>query len=154
MACGKVGQGIVIEDSGDGITDRTHDLLYGTPYLIRIRTIAAFLVRRLTHTADRCEGTIEYAYDLAKRDLVRLFDKDISSVHAASAGDESGSLECEKNLFQEFNRDVLASSNVVTLQSLVSMNQRELKQGSETIFTFLGEFHESRVSLSTSITIG
>src|SRR5574337_1707697 len=122
MAPGKVGERIVIEDSSNCITDRAHDLLYGTPRLIRIRTIPAFLVRRFTDTADRRQRTIEYAYDLTERDLVRVFNKDVSSVHTASAGDEPSSLECEKNLFQEFNRNVLASGNVVTLQGPVSVN--------------------------------
>lgn len=147
MARGKVGKRIVIEDSSNRITDRAHDLLYGTPQLIRIRTIAAFLVRRLTDAADRRQGTIEYAYDLTECDLVRLFNKNISSVHTPSAGDESSSLECKKNLFQEFNRDVLASGNVVALQSPVSVIQRELKQRSEPILTFLREFHGSVVKV-------
>lgn len=137
MACGKIGKRIVIEDSSNCITDRTHDLLYGTPRLIRIRTIAALLVRRLTDAADWRQWTIEYAYDLTECDLIGLFNKDISSVHPTSAGDEPSSLECEKNLFQKLNRDVLASGNVVTLQRLLFVNQRELKQRPETIFTFL-----------------
>ncbi len=127
MVCGKVGKGIVIEDSSNRITDCAHDLLYGTSRLIRIRTIAAFLVRRLTDAADWSQRTIEYSYDLTECDLVRLFNKDISSVHSTSAGDEPGSFEREKNLLQEFNGDVLAISNVVTLQRRLSVDQRKFK---------------------------
>jgi len=142
----------VIENSSNRITDRTHDLLYGTPRLIRIRTIAAFLVRRLTDAADRRQWTIEYAYDLTECNFFRLFNKDISTIDPTSAGNESSSFECEKNLLQEFNGDVLASGNVVALKRL-SMGQRELKQRSEAIFTFLREFHKSKVSLSTIVKI-
>ncbi len=132
----------MIEDSSNRITDRAHDLLHRTPRLIRVGTVAAFLVRRLADAADRRQRTIEYSYDLTECDLVRLFDKDISSVHSASAGDEPSSFECEKNLLQEFKGDVLASGNVVTLERRFSMNQRELQQRSEAIFTFLREFHK------------
>lgn len=98
MVGGKVGKRIMIEDSCDRITDRAHNLLYGTPRLIRIGTIATFLICRLTDTADRCQRTIEYAYDLTECNLIRLFNKDVSSVHPPSAGDEPGPFECEKNL--------------------------------------------------------
>lgn len=127
MAGGKVGQRIVIEDSGNRITDRGHDLLYGTPRLIRIGTIAAFLVRRLTDAADRRQWAIEYAYDLTECDFVRLLNKDISSLHPTSAGDEPRSFECQENLLQEFNGDVLASGNVVALQRCLPVKQREFK---------------------------
>ena len=154
MACGKIGKRIVIEDSCNRIANRTHYLLHGTTRLIRIGTIAAFLVCRLTDTPDRCEGTIEYAYDLTECDLVRLFNKDVSSVHPTSAGDEPGSFEHEKNLLQEFNGDVLPSGDIVTLQRRLPVNERELKQRPETIFTFFREFHKIKVSLSTTVTMG
>jgi hypothetical protein len=66
MAGGKVGKRIVIEDPSNRIADRAHDLLYGTPCLIRIGTIAAFLVCRLADAADWRQRTIEYAYDLTE----------------------------------------------------------------------------------------
>ena len=98
MAGGKVGKRIMIEDPSNRIADCAHYLLYGTTRLIRIGTIAAFLVRRLADTADWRQRTIEYAYDLTEGDLVRLFNQVISSVYPTSAGDESSSFECEKNL--------------------------------------------------------
>ncbi len=143
----------MIEDAGNRITDRAHDLLHGTPRLIRVGTITAFLVRRLADTADRRQWTIEYAYDLTECDLIRLFNKDVSSVHPASAGDEPSSFEHEKYLLQEFNGDVLPSGYIVTLQRRLSMDQRKLKQRPEAVFTFLRQFHKSRVSLSTIDTI-
>ena len=116
MAGGKVGKRIVIEDPSNRIADCAHYLLYRTTRLIRIGTIAAFLVSCLADAADWRQRTIEYAYDLTECDFVRLFNQVISSVYPTSAGDEPSSFECEKNLLQEFNGDVLAIGNVVALQ--------------------------------------
>ena len=131
----------MIEDPSNRITDCAHDVLYGTTRLIRIGTIAAFLVRRLADAADWRQRTIEYAYDLTEGDLARLFNQVISSVYPTSAGDESSSFECEKNLLQEFNGDMLAIGNVVALQCGLFMSECELHQCPEAVFTFLREFH-------------
>ena len=131
----------MIEDPSNRIADCAHYLLYGTTRLIRIGTIAAFLVRCLADAADWRQRTIEYAYDLTEGDLVRLFNQVISSVDSTSAGDEPSSFECEKNLLQEFNGDVLAIGNVAALQRCLSVDQREFKQCPEAVFTFFREFH-------------
>jgi hypothetical protein len=85
MGGGKVGEGIVIEDPSNRITDGAHDLLKGAPRLIRIRAIIAFLVRCFTDAPDRRQRTIEYAYDLTECNIVRLFNKNVSSVDSTSA---------------------------------------------------------------------
>lgn len=131
----------MIEDPSNRIADCAHYVLYGTTRLIRIGTIAAFLVRRLADAADWRQRTIEYAYDLTECDLVRLFNQVISSVDPTSARDESSSFECEKNLLQEFNGDVLAIGNVVALQRCLFVSECELHQRPEAVFTFLREFH-------------
>lgn len=117
----------MIEDPSNRIADFAHYLLHGTTRRIRIGTIAAFLVRRLADAADWRQRTIEDADDLTERDLVRLFNQVISSVYPTSAGDEPSSFECEKNLLQEFNRDVLAIGNIAALQCCLSVDQREFK---------------------------
>ena len=137
LAGGKVGKGVVIEYSGDRVTNRSHYLLHGTVRLIRVRTFIAFLVGRLTDAPDRRQRPIQYAYDLPQCDFVRLFNKDVPTVHPTSAGDETGSFEREENLLQEFHGDMLTSRNVVTLERRVFMGQRELEQCPEAIFTFL-----------------
>jgi hypothetical protein len=78
---------------------------------------------------------------LTEGDLVRLFNQVISSVYSTSAGDEPSSFECEENLLQEFNGDVLAIGNVVALQRGLFVSERELHQRPEAVFTFLREFH-------------
>lgn len=71
----------MIEDPSNRIADFAHYLLHGTLRLVRVWTVVAFLVGRLADAADWRQRTIEDAYDLTERDLVRLFNQVISSVY-------------------------------------------------------------------------
>ena len=137
MAGSKVGERVVIQYSGNGITHSAHHMLDRTLGLIRVRTIAALLVGRFADAADWCERAVENAYNLTKCNVSRLLDKSVSSFHPSTAGEKPGSFEGEKNLLQEFNRNVLTSRDVMTLQSIRSMNPREFKKGPEPVFAFL-----------------
>lgn len=131
----------MIEDPSNRIADFAHYLLHGTMRFVCVGTVVAFLVGRPADAADWRQRTIEYAYDLSECDLVGLFNQVISSVYSTSAGDEPSSFECEKNLLQEFNGDVLAIGNVAALQRCLSVDQREFKQCPKAVFTFFRESH-------------
>ena len=126
-------------------------MLHGALRLIRVGTIAAFLVGRFTDAADWSERAVENADDLAKRDILRLLDKTVPSLDPSAAGEQTGSFERKENLLQELNGDMLTSSNVVTLQGGCSVNRSEFEEGSESVFTFPGEFHMKQRRLRSEL---
>jgi hypothetical protein len=46
-------------------------------------------------------------------------------------------LQCQKNLLEEFHRDMLASGDLVALQCRRAVNQGELDESSKRVFAFL-----------------
>lgn len=146
MARGEIGQGVVIEDAGDRITYGAHDLLHGAPCLVGVRTVRAFLIGGLADAADWSKRAIEDANDLAERNVVWRLDQRIAALHAPPAGKKPGPFQGQENLFEELDGDVLASGDIMALQSGLPVSQRQLKQSAKPIFTFLREFHQCRVS--------
>ncbi len=115
MAESEIGERVVIQYPSNRITHGTHHMLQGALRPIRVGTIGAFLVGCFADAANWSERAVKNAYDLTERDVPWWLNKGVPPLHPSSAGEKSGSLEGEKNLLQEFNRDVLASRNVVTL---------------------------------------
>ena len=102
----------------------THRVLF-------VKEIAAFRYAVLRHSLAPADHRVAR---LTECDLVRLFDKDISSVHTP-AGDEPARLSVEESLRN--SRGYAGERQWVTLQRHLSMGQREFKQRPEAVFTFL-----------------
>ncbi len=76
----------MIEDAGDRVPNRTHDVLDRTLSLIGVWAVAAFLIRRFADTADGRKRPVEDADDLAECDGIRRFDQSVATLHPTAAG--------------------------------------------------------------------
>lgn len=83
QSCGKISQCVIVENVGDRVSDRSHDLLHWAVGTVGIGTVAAFLVGSLADAADRGERAIENADDVTQRNVFRLLDEAIPPLGAS-----------------------------------------------------------------------
>ena len=119
----------MVKDPGDGVTYGSHHVLYRTSCLVGIGAVAAFLVRRFADATDRGQGAVENPDDLAQGNVFGRLDEGVAAFHAAPARQKAGTLEGEKNLFQEFHRDVLSLRDIVALQRGLSVGECQFQEG-------------------------
>lgn len=105
--------------------------------MIGVRAVAAFLVSGFADATDGSQWAIEDSDDLPQCNFFRRFDQAVASLDPSTAGEEAGSFERKENLFQEFDRDVLACRNVLPLQGRHSVRHGEFEERAKSIFTFL-----------------
>ena len=140
MAGGKIVERVVVKDVGNGISHRTHDMLYRTLGVFGIGAISAFLIGCLAHTSDGSEGAIQNANHLAEGDLSRRLDERVAALHPSTTGEEAGPFERQEDLFKKFDRDMLAGRDLVPLECHLAMHKRQLKQGTKSVLTFFDSF--------------
>ena len=134
----------MVQDACDRVSNSSHDVLDGTLRLVCIRAIATFLVGGLADASDGRQWSIESADDLPERDVFRRFDQAIAASHAAPTGQQPCPFQRQKNLFEKFDWNMLASGNFMALQRRFAVCECELQQSSQRILTFLGQFHSGR----------
>ena len=115
MSGDEVVERVVVQDPGDGITDRTHHVLYRTLRVFGIGAVSTFLIGRLTHTSDGSERAIQNADHLAEGDLSRRLDQCVAALHPSTTREEAGSFQCQEDLFEKFDRDMLAGRDLLPL---------------------------------------
>ena len=86
MACCKIVERTIIEDAGNGITNRAHHVLDGALSLVCVGAVPAFLIRGLAHAADGGKWAIQYTDHLTDGDLPGGLDQGIAAFETASAG--------------------------------------------------------------------
>ena len=136
MSGDKVVERIVIQDTGNGITHRTHHMLYWTLRVLGIGAVSAFLIGRLAHASDGGEGAIQNANDLAESNFSRGLNECIATLHSSATREKPGSFQCQEDLFEKFNRDMLASRDVMALERHRAMREGKLKQCTKSVLTF------------------
>ncbi len=131
----------MVEHIGNRITHLSHRLLEGAGGFGGIGAIRAFLIGRLADAADRGQGAVQNADDLPKRDVLRGFSQGIPAPDPAAAGQQSGTLEGQEDLFEKFHRDMLAFGDFMPLQHPAAIGGTEFQEGAKPIFAFLREPH-------------
>jgi hypothetical protein len=76
----------MIEDAGNGITNRTHHMLNGTLSLVGIGAIPALLIGGFAHAADGSKWAVQDADHLTDGDLLGGLDEGVPAFETASAG--------------------------------------------------------------------
>ena len=128
---------MIIQDVGDGVANRSHDVLDRATGMISVRAVAAFLVGSFADTADGSQWSVKDSDDLSQGNLVRWFDQAVAALDASPAGEETGPLECQEDLLKKFDRDVLTCRNVLSLQGCHAVRHGEFEERAKSIFTFL-----------------
>jgi hypothetical protein len=139
MPGGEVVERVVVEDTGDGITHRTHRMLYRALGVFGVGAVCAFLLGRLTHTSDGSEGAIQNANHLTKGNLSRRFDKRIPALHPSTTREKAGSFQCQEDLFKKFERDMLTSGDLMALER--PMCKSQFKECPKSVLTFFRKLH-------------
>jgi hypothetical protein len=135
-AGGKVGERVVVQDTGDRIPDLSHDVLDRTLRIVGIRAIPAFLVGGLADTTDGGKRAVENADDLAERDVGRRLDQSVAAFHASPARQQACPLQGQEDLFEEFHWNMLTGGDFVALQSGSAVCQGQFQQCAEGVLTF------------------
>ena len=115
MAGGEVVEGVVVQDTGNGITHRTHHMLHRTLGMFGIGAVSAFLIGRLAHTSDGSKGAIQNANHLPEGNLSRRLNQCVTALLSSTTREETGSFQCQEDLFKKFDRDMLARRDLVAL---------------------------------------
>src|SRR5881409_1122521 len=71
----EVAELVVVQDVRDGVAHAEHRVLDRTALLLRIGTVAAFLIGGLADTADRREGAVQNSDHLAESDVLGRLDE-------------------------------------------------------------------------------
>ena len=136
MSGDKVVKCVVVQDTDDGITHRTHHVLHWTLRVLGIGAVSAFLIGRLAHTSDGGKGAIQNANDLAESYLSRGLNECIATLRSSATREKPGSFQCQEDLFKKFNRDMLASRDVMALERHFSIHEGKLKQCTKPVLAF------------------
>lgn len=132
---------VVVQDTGNGITHRTHRMLHRTSGMFGIGAVSAFLISRLAHTSDGSEGAIQNADHLTEGNLSRRLDQCVTALHPSTTREEAGSFQCQEDLFKEFDWDMLACCDLVALECSLAMDKGEFKQCAKSVLAFFRELH-------------
>ena len=132
---------VVVQDIGNRITDRTHHVLHRTLGVFGIGTVPALLIGRLAHTSDGSEGAVQNANHLAEGNLSRRLNQCVAALHPSTTREETSSFQCQEDLFEKFDWDMLAGCDLVPLECSLAMRKGELKQGTESVLAFFGKLH-------------
>src|ERR1041385_8100407 len=108
MSGDEVVERVMVQDMRDGVTHRTHHMLYWTLGMLGIRTVLAFLIGRLAYASDGSERAIQNANNLAERDLSWRLNQYIAPLHPSAARKKAGSFQGQENLFKKLDWDMLA----------------------------------------------
>ena len=128
MSGDEVIERVVVQDPGDGITDRTHHVLYRTLRVFGIGAVSTFLIGGLTHASDGGEGAIQNTNHLTEGNLSRGLNECIATLRSSATREKPCSFQCQEDLFKKFNRNMLASRDLMALECRLAMHEGKLKQ--------------------------
>src|SRR5690606_29284052 len=135
-----VGQGIAVEDAGDGVAHVEHEHAQAAVDLVGT---AALFVGGLADAADGRARAVDQTNDVADGDVVGRTRKPVAAVFAALAGDETGGVELLHDLLQELGGDELLVGQLGDLHEIATNvgGDAEVDQRAQSVFTFFGELH-------------
>ena len=105
----------MIQDPSNRIANSTHDVLKRAPRLSRIGAFLTFVKGCFADAADWSKGAIKNADNLTEGDVLRLFDQPIPSLDPSAAGENACPFECQEDLLEKLDRNVLTCSNILPL---------------------------------------
>jgi len=104
-----LGDGVAVEDVGDGVADIDHDHAQTTVLLIGA---CAGLVGIFTGAADRCQTAVHEAHNLADPDLVGGLGQRVAAEFPAMRLNEARIPEFLQNTFHKFERQSVLFSQL------------------------------------------
>ncbi len=106
-----------------------------------MRQIAVDQFAKMFGVAERSEGTVDQANDLAETDVGRLAAEHVSALGTPGTVDHAGVLQFEENQLQELFRKSFLIRDVSNLDCALMVMPRQHHHGLQSVQTFLGDFH-------------
>lgn len=103
----------------------------------RIGTVVAGLERGAAGAADRCQGTVERADDLADADVGGWPGERIAAARALLRAQDAGIAQFEQDRVQELFRNIVPRGDLGDEGGLSGLQLSQVDKGLEPVFSFL-----------------